>query len=395
MPISKKIEDFMTKASFIRRMFEEGIRMKRELGAENVFDFSLGNPILEPPEAVLERLAELVRDPPPGLHRYMANAGHPDVCERIAAYLSEQSGEKLEAADVIMTTGAAGALNTALKSLLDPGDEVVVVAPFFPEYRFYVDNHGGTLVVAESAGDFDLDIDELARKVGPRTKALILNSPNNPTGRTYTAERLAQLGALLAKREKASGNPITVLFDDPYHKIVFDGLEAPTIFAAHPNSILITSHSKDLGLAGERIGYAAICPRHADRQALRDAITFANRTLGYVNAPSLFQRVVAETQAASVPVAVYQELRDLFCDGLERAGYEFLRPQGAFYIFPKSPDPDDVAFVRVLQKQHILAVPGSGFGRGGYIRLCFCVKRAEIEGALPGFAAAIEEQRRK
>jgi len=391
MAISKKIDSFMTKASWIRKMFEEGIRMKQEVGADKVFDFSLGNPIMEPPEPCRRALQELAQNPPAGLHRYMSNAGHPEVRARVAEYLSAETGAALEADDVIMSCGAGGALNVALKAILDPGDQVVVVAPFFPEYRFYADNHGGELVVAESAEDFDLDLGELERVIGPRTKVLILNSPNNPTGRMYSAARLKELGDLLARKEKEANRTITILSDDPYRKIVFDGAKAPPIFDAHPNTILITSHSKDLGLAGERIGFAAIGPAHRDRQPLRDAMTFTNRTLGFVNAPSLFQHVAAQNQSASVPVAEYQKLRDIFCDGLDRAGLQYIRPQGAFYLFPKTPSDDDLAFVRALQKNYILAVPGTGFGRGGHIRLSFCVTQKEIEGALLGIKKAVEE----
>jgi aspartate aminotransferase len=391
MAISKKVDGFMTKASWIRKMFEEGIRMKQEVGADKVFDFSLGNPIMEPPESCRQALRELAQNPPAGLHRYMSNAGHPEVRARVAEYLSADTGAALEADDVIMSCGAGGALNVALKALLDPGDQVVVVAPCFPEYRFYTDNHGGELVVAESAGDFDLDLAELDRAVSRRTKALILNSPNNPTGRMYSAARLKELGDLLARKEKEAGGPISILSDEPYRKIVFDGGKAPPIFDAHPNTILITSHSKDLGLPGERIGFAAIGPGHQDRRPLRDAMTFTNRTLGFVNAPALFQRVVAQNQSTSVPVEEYQKLRDIFCDGLDRAGLEYFRPQGAFYLFPKTPSDDDLAFVRALQKHYILAVPGAGFGRGGHIRLSFCVTQREIEGALPGIKQAVEE----
>jgi len=391
MAVSEKIEKFMTSASWIRKMFEEGIRMKAEFGAENVYDFSLGNPIMEPPQEYLDVLKRLINDPPGGLHRYMPNAGHPEVRAEVAAYLVSEFGKPIEADDVIMTSGAGGALNVALKSLLDPGDEVIVVAPFFPEYRFYADNHGGKLVVVESSDDFMLDMNAMENAVSGRTKAVILNSPNNPSGVIYDAASLARLGELLKSRSESTGRPITILSDDPYRKIVYDGEKPPSIFDAYSNTILITSHSKDLGLPGERIGYAAISPGHADREALRGAMTFANRTLGFVNAPALFQYSVAEVQAASVPVDKYQELRDLFCKGLDEAGIEYVRPQGAFYIFPRSPaGKDDMAFVRALQEQRILAVPGSGFGRAGHFRLSFCVTREEIEKSLPGFKKAVQ-----
>ena len=391
MAISEKINKAMSEGSWIRKMFETGNQLKMQVGADKVFDFSLGNPVLEPPEAFQEALRNLVLQPPKGLHRYMPNAGHLDVRAKVAKYLHQDTGTTVEADDVIMTCGAGGAINTALKALLDPGDEVVVIAPFFPEYRFYVDNHLGSLVVAQSAENFDLDIEELDRVIGPKTKVLLLNSPNNPTGRIYPEERLAELGELLSKKEKKSGHTITILSDEPYRKIVFDGLKPFPIYNVHPNTILITSHSKDLGLPGERIGFAAISPHHRDRMPLRGAMIFCNRTLGYVNAPALFQRAVADVQDASVPVAIYQELRDVFCRGLERAGLEFIRPEGAFYLFPKTPTPDDIAFVNALQKHYILAVPGSGFGRSGYMRLSFCVTMREVEGALPGLKTATEE----
>jgi aspartate aminotransferase len=260
MAISKKIDTAMTQGSFIRRMFEEGIRMRKEVGADRVFDFSLGNPILEPPAAFREALKRAVNDPVPGMHRYMPNAGYPESRAKVAAHLARELGLPVTGADVMMTTGAGAGLNVALKALLDPGDEVVVIAPYFPEYAFYIDNHGGVMHIAESAADFDLDLGALDAAIGTRTRVLILNSPNNPTGRMYSAERLKQLGELLAAKERTQGRPITILSDEPYRKIVFHGLTPPSIFEAHPNVVLINSHSKDLGLAGERIGYAAISP---------------------------------------------------------------------------------------------------------------------------------------
>ena len=391
MPISAEIKSAMTRASWIRRMFEEGVRMKREFGDENVFDFSLGNPILEPPESVQETLRRLANDPPAGLHRYMPNGGHPEVRARISEHLRSESGEPIEGDDVIMTNGAAGALNVTLKALLDPGDQVVVITPFFPEYMAYAHNHGAELVKAESAADFDLDIQAIARAVSERTKVVLINSPNNPTGRTYSAERLAELGALLTDKQREHGRSITLLSDEPYRKITFDGRSVPWVFSAHPNVIVVMSHSKDLGLAGERIGYAAISPSHADRSDLREAMTFTNRTLGFVNASAMFQWVAAENQSSSVPVETYQELRDLFCRGLSDAGFDLVRPQGAFYIFPKTPIPDDVEFVRILLQNKVLAVPGSGFGRAGHMRLSFCVTRREVEGALPIFRRVAKE----
>ena len=391
MAISKKVERFMGQASWIRKMFEEGLRLRQEPNAAPVYDFTLGNPILEPPVALQEALRQAVLKPVPGMHRYMPNAGYPECRSQVADYLRRELGAPIEGEDVIMTSGAAGAMNVALKSLIDPGDEVVVIAPYFPEYFFYIDNVGGVITVAESRADFDLDLAAIERAIGKRTRALILNSPNNPTGRMYSATRLRELGELLAQKERMAGAPITILSDEPYRKIVFDGRTAPSVMAIHPNTIFINSHSKDLGLPGERIGYAVLSPTHQDRLALRDALTFCNRALGFVNAPALFQRVVAQVQEAQVDVAQYQQLRDQFCRGLAQAGLHCVQPEGAFYLFPQTPTPDDMAFVRALQRYRVLAVPGSGFGRAGHIRLIFCVTPEEIDGALPGIKQAVAD----
>ncbi len=389
MAIAKKIESYMTQASWIRKMFEEGLRMRKEFGDDQVYDFSLGNPILEPPEPFQRALRQVIDQP--GIHRYMPNAGYPDCQAKVAEYLGRDTGAPLSADDIVMTCGAGGGLNISIKALLDPGDDVLVIAPYFPEYRFYADNHGGNLVVAQSSADFDLDIREIEKALSARTKIVLINSPNNPTGRVYSAARLAELGALLARKEGEVGHPITLVSDEPYRKIVYDGVKTAPVFAAHQNSILVTSHSKDLGLAGERIGYAAISPAHQDRIALRGAMTFVNRTLGFVNAPGLFQKAVAQAQEASVPISVYRELCNLFCQGLEEAGLSLVRPQGAFYLFPRSPIEDDVAFVQLLTKQRILAVPGAGFGRKGHFRVCYCVTERQIRDALPGFKRAVAE----
>ncbi len=388
MGISKKVEEALTRASWIRKMFEEGQRLRKQHGADRVFDFSLGNPVLEPPEVVRRKLKELIDRPPAGLHRYMPNAGHLRARELVAAHLAAESGQPVEAGDVIMTSGAGGALNVALKSLLDPGDSVMVIAPFFPEYAFYVDNHGGRLVVAQSAPDFDLDLEAIEGALDDRVKAVIINSPNNPTGRVYDADRMAGLAKLLEEKGRRFGHPITLLSDEPYRKIVFDGVKAPNPLEIYSHSVMVYSHSKDLGLAGERIGYAAVSPRHHDRQGLSEAMTFCNRTLGFVNAPSLFQLAVAEAQHASVPVEHYQKLRDLICSGLEEAGLSFVKPKGAFYVFPRTPG-DEMDFIHRLLDQLVLAVPGSGFGRAGYVRFSFCVSQGEIERAIPAIVRAV------
>jgi aspartate aminotransferase len=390
MPISKKIETFIASASWIRRMFEEGTRLRAVHGEENVFDFSLGNPTLEPPPAFQTALVRAATAPAPGSHRYMPNPGYPDVRAKIAMHLASLHGKPFSASHVLMTTGAAGAANCTLKALLDPGDEVLVLAPFFPEYRFYIDNHGGRMVVVETDEDFDLDVGAVEAAITPRTRAVIVNSPNNPTGRIYEAERLALLGEVLGTAQRRHGRSIYLIGDEPYRKIVY-GAEVPSLFAAHPNTVVCTSHSKDLGLPGERIGYASINPDCSDSGALFDAMAFTNRILGYVNAPALMQRVVADLQDESIDTSIYRHKRDLFLAGLRDAGYEVVEPEGAFYLFPKSPLPDDVAFVHVLARHLVLAVPGVGFSRGGYFRLAYCVDDQTIERALPRFREAILE----
>jgi aspartate aminotransferase len=390
MPISSVVEGYLERASWIRRMFEEGIRMRQIYGADKVFDFTLGNPIVEPPVAFQEALRQAALHPMPGGHRYMQNAGYPEVRDKVARHVSREMDVPLDPEDIIMTCGSGGALNISLKSLLEPGDEVVVIAPFFPEYTFYIENHAGVQRVAESTQDFDLDLGALDAAIGQRTKAIILNSPNNPTGRAYSQGRLQGLGELLQQKEKAVGHPICLLSDEPYRGLLFDGLKPINAFKAHPNTIFAYSFSKDFGLAGERIGFAAISPYHVDRIALRSAMTFVNRTLGYINAPALFQRTVAEVLDAPVEVEVYRQLRDRLYEGLLAAGLRCFRPQGTFYIFPATPLQDDLAFVRELLKERILTVPGSGFGRSGHMRLSLCVSPREIEGALPGLQRVVE-----
>jgi aspartate aminotransferase len=376
MAISRSIAGQMERSSWIRRMFEIGIQLRRERGAENVFDFSLGNPDVEPPAAVLDALRRVASSDRPHSHGYMPNAGFPEVRERIGATLG------LSGDDILMTNGAAGALNTVLKAILDPGDEVIVLNPCFPEYRFYIENHGGRAVPVETDERFQPDLGRLRGAIGPRTKALILNSPNNPTGTVYDA-------AVLGEIDRIVGPPMLVISDEPYRSIVYDGVRPPDTLAHIERAVVAWSWSKAMAITGERIGYLAIPPRLPEAIALRTACTFATRILGYINAPAIWQWVVAEVPVATVDVAVYQEKRDLLCDALQAAGYDAPRPQGAYYVFPRTPIADDIEFIGVLQEEGILAVPGTGFGRPGHMRLSLTIPRADLVGSLGGFERAM------
>ncbi len=390
MTVAKKMQMFAEKSSWIRKMFEEGARMKAEFGVDNVFDFSLGNPDVPPPEKFGEVLRELAADEKPGVHSYMPNGGYPYVREALAGNLSQQQEVELGMGDVLMTCGAAGGLNVTMKSLLDPGDEVIILAPFFVEYNFYVDNHGGVTKIVATDDQFNLDIAAIEAAITEKTKAVLINSPNNPTGQIYNAESLAELGKVLDKDGEKHCSTIYLISDEPYRRISFDGIEVPSIMTATSNSIVISSYSKELSLPGERIGYIAVHPKIQDKGALLDAMTLANRILGFVNAPALMQRVVAELQDECVDSTIYEKRREVFCRILDDAGFEYVRPKGAFYVFPKSPI-DDVEFCALLQEEKILAVPGRGFGAPGYIRLAFCVDDKVIAGAAEGFKRAMDK----
>jgi len=385
MSIGKHIAEQMEHASWIRRMFEIGARLKRERGEENVFDFTLGNPDGEPPEAVISALRRVVDRNPPRSHAYMPNAGFTPVRDVIARRLSAQTGLPYTADHIFMTVGAAGAINVVLKSPLDPGDEVIILVPFFPEYQFYIENHAGRMVLVDTDDTFQPDLGRIAAAITPRTKAIILNSPNNPTGAVYSTEFLLGLEALISGLD----HPVTVIVDEPYKSIIFDGLTLPVIPSLIRRTVVTYSWSKALAIPGERIGYLALSPQLPELEALRDACTFANRILGFINAPAIWQWVIAEVADLQVDPHPYQEKRDLLWEGLTRMGYEVTKPQGTFYMFPKAPIADDLAFVRTLMDEGVLAVPGSGFGRPGYIRLSLTIPRRTVERALPGFKRAL------
>ena len=392
MSISRKINDKLKSSSWIRKMFEEGLRMKKEYGADNVFDLSLGNPVIEPPEEVLKAIKSAANDSIPGLHRYMPNAGLQDVREEIARSLAIESNcTELSSDRIVMVCGAAGGLNITLKTLLDPGEEVIVFSPFFVEYLFYSENHGGKTVIVPTNDDFSLNFNALRDALSPKTKAVIINSPNNPTGIVYSRKVLEELASVLKKYSTEKNNPIYLISDDPYKKIVFDGVETPNILELYDHSIYITSHSKDLAIPGERIGYVAVHPKCADVENLMSGLIFCNRVLGFVNAPALIQRAIKSVQNVSVDAEFYRKKRDFLYAELTRIGYSVVKPQGAFYFFPKSPIEDEVIFTQKLAEKRVLVVPGRGFGSSGYFRISYCVPDKVLEGSILGFEEAFNQ----
>lgn len=381
----------MKASSWIRRMFEEGAQLRQEHGAENVFDLSLGNPLLEPPPEFNTVLRRIVNEDSHGSHRYMPNGGFLDVRAAVAKQLAVESGIPFEGQDILMTVGAAGALNVILRSILDQDDEVVIIAPYFAEYVFYIQHQTGVVKEAQSDSDFMPDMDSLRASLTARTRAVIINTPNNPSGVIYPESVVAAIGKAIQDAEAQFGTEIYLVSDEPYRKLIYSDDPFPFIFKHHMRSVVATSHSKDLGLAGERIGHIAVNPADPGKTEFMDAATFSLRTLGFVNAPALMQRVVAEIQDATVDVSEYRKRRDFIYDALTRIGYSCNKPDGAFYLFPKSPLEDDVEFVRLLQSKLVLAVPGVGFGTPGYFRVSYCVEDRVLEGSLKGFEEAFNE----
>lgn len=391
--VAKKMQAFAEKSSWIRKMFEEGAKMKAEFGADKVFDFSIGNPDVPPPAKFYTVLRELAQNEQPGIHGYMPNAGYPAVREALAKRLGAEQGVSFGINDILMTCGAAGGLNVLFKALLDPGDEVMILAPFFVEYNFYIDNHGGVTKIVPTDKDFNLDLAAIEQGLSEKTKVVLINSPNNPTGQIYPAEALKALGRLLDQAGARFGTTIYLVSDEPYRNIVFDGHTVPPLMNTTTNAILASSYSKELSLPGERIGYLALHPDMAGKEAVIGALTLANRILGFVNAPALMQRAVAQLQDVSADNTIYARRLEAFCKVLDGAGMSYVRPKGAFYLFPQSPI-DDVEFCKLLAEQKILAVPGRGFGMPGYIRLAFCVDEKVIAASAEGFKKAMELARK-
>jgi len=388
MPISGKMQKIIETSSSVTRMFEEGARLRARYGPDRVYDFTLGNPAVPPPPEFGEVLRNLVKeDSIP--HGYTPTAGLLPVRRAVAEYLSREQGMEIPAENVVMTSGAVGALNGIFTALMDPGEEILVPAPYFVAYTLYVMNMGAVLRSVPTGGNFHLDPGAMEAAITGKTRAVLVNSPNNPSGAVYSREELEQLGEVLDRASKRYGRRIYLISDEPYRRLAFDS-EVPSVLESYPHTILISSYSKQLSLAGERIGYLAVHPEAEDAEQLVKAAGVMNAVL-YVNAPSLFQRVVAALQGAVVDVEAYRRRRDLVCEVLERAGYTFTVPQGGFFIFPESPIPDDITFCRSLMEERILVCPGTDFGTPGHFRLSFAVPEKTILEAEEGFRRAREE----
>jgi aspartate aminotransferase len=389
MSVSVKIQESIEKSSWIRKMFEEGARLKAEFGADNVYDFSLGNPDIDPPAEFFQALKKMAETSKSGVHGYMPNAGFPDVKNAVARKIGREHKLDIDGNSLIMTCGAAGGMNIIMKTILDPGDEVIVIKPYFAEYGFYISNHQGVMKEVDSNPDFSINLAAIKKAITPKTKAIIINSPNNPTGKIYSEKEIEALSELLNKKSRKK-RAIFMISDEPYREIVYDKKTVPPVLSKYVNAIVVNSYSKSLSLPGERIGYVAVNPRSEHYNLIMAGLTLSNRILGFVNAPALMQRIVALLNDAKVDVNIYKKRRDIFMEGLKTAGYIFSEPEGAFYLFCKSPDKDDVKFVRHLQKYNVLVVPGAGFGGPGYFRIAYCVSEKVIEKAIPKFKEALD-----
>jgi aspartate aminotransferase len=391
MAISRKLQQQMAEGGWIRKMFEEGIALKKRFGESNIFDLTLGNPVMEPPDEFHQELRRWVNEPSAGMHRYMPNAGYPETRAAVAEHLSSVTGLPFSQNEVVMTCGAAGGINVVLKTILEAGDEVIIFSPYFVEYIYYIDNAQGIPRIVPSDSQFVPDLKILEENITPKTRAVLVNSPNNPTGVVYSDETLREIGKLLDKKERELGTEIFLISDDIYRRLVYDEVECPYVFQYHPRTVVTTSFSKDLALPGERIGYVAVNPQYDGRDELFNGFVFCNRVLGFVNAPALMQNVIRALQDVWVDIDEYVRKRDLLYDNLIEMGYSIVKPTGAFYMLPKSPIEDDAAFVKELQKYNVLVVPGKGFGAPGYFRISYCVEDRVIEGSLQGFKAAAKQ----
>lgn len=392
--IAEKMKNMVANSSAIRAMFEEGNRLAGIYGAENVYDFSLGNPNVAAPEAVKQAIRELIdEEDPVVLHGYTnSNSGYADVRETIAASLNERFGTRFAGKNIVMTVGAAGGLNVILKSLINPGDEVIAFAPYFGEYRSYTDNYDGVLVeISPNTEDFQPKLDEFEKKITPKTKAVIINTPNNPTGVVYSEKTILKLTAIMEAKQKEYGTDIFLISDEPYRELVYDGAEVPYLTKYYANTIVGYSYSKSLSLPGERIGYLVIPDEVTDSGEVLAAANVATRILGFVNAPTLQQKIVAKCIHEKTDITFYDRNREELYRGLKDCGFECIRPEGAFYLFVKSPVADEKEFCAAAKKYHILIVPGSSFACPGYVRLAYCVSHETIVNSLPKFKELAKE----
>ena len=388
---NQKMQKLGSERSVIRELFEYGNMRAKEVGRENVFDFSIGNPSIPAPDCVQNEIERLLQQTPPEvLHGYTSAQGLPEVRRAVAEYIKSAFGVPMDENFVYMTCGAAASLTITLGALCEKGDEFVVIAPFFPEYRVFIENAGGMVAVAQTNEHFRLDMGALDRAINKHTKAVIINSPNNPTGVIYGEDEIKALSALLEKKSKEKGAPIYLIADEPYRELTY-GNAVPYIPKYYRDTVVCYSFSKSLSLAGERIGYIAIPPQCAHANELFAAVCGAGRSLGFVCAPALFQRVCAKCLGQSGDIAQYDHNRKLLYDGLTSLGYECVKPEGAFYLFVKSPEPDAKAFSERAKKYELLLVPSDSFGTEGYVRISYCVKRETIEKALPAFEKLIKE----
>jgi aspartate aminotransferase len=383
--ISKSVRAAIENSGWIRELFETGADLTRRFGPEKVFDLSIGNPTFEPPAAVKKVLLELLQSDLKGLHRYTPNGGLPETRQFLAERLNKETGYSFLASDILISTGASGGLNVMFKTLCDPGDEVVVFVPYFAEYLQYVSNVGAIPRLVDTDESFRIDFEKLDLAINEKTKVVLINSPNNPTGVIYSADELKALGDLLRLKSKKFNRTIYLVADEPYKFITFDGHVTPSIFPAYEEALTVTSFSKDLAIPGERIGYVAVSPHSKERKLINDGLVSAHRTLGFINAPAMWQKVIPLAGDAKLDVGVYQKNRDILFQHLISLGFECHKPEGAFYLFPKSPTANDREFVKKALSHNMVLIPGSGFGRPGHFRICFCYHTDLIQRSLPVF----------
>ncbi|MCL2276317.1 MAG: pyridoxal phosphate-dependent aminotransferase [Treponema sp.] len=400
MPIADYIKNSLESSSMIRRMFEEGLSLKKQHGEDKVFDFSLGNPDVDPPPAFHELFVKLAAEDEKGSHGYMPNAGFPKVREALAKKVSREQNVSADSSCIIMASGAAGGLNAVIKAICNPGDEIIVSRPFFMEYRAYTANHNARLIEIDAKENFDLDLTAIAAALNEKTAAVLINSPNNPTGKIYPKEDLASLSSILKKHGEKTGKYPYLVSDEPYREIAY-GYDVPPVLSSYPESIVVYSYSKSLSLPGERIGYIAVNPAISCKEDVINSLIYTTRILGFVNAPALMQRIVGSLTEEKVDVSIYSRRRDAFMKTLDNAGIEYALPQGAFYMFCKAPPKKisdqannannmDIEFISHLKKHLILGVPGSGFGKPGWLRFAYCVDEKIIKNSAHAFKKAME-----